>query len=343
MSQNKKHEPAKVPPSFQIILVIISSIIIGFFLYARLQVFAPRDKKPTIFPLTPERLIEFGGYQGTVDVGLYIQKFEKADFIKNDFIFSGIIWFEFNPDVISLNTLEKFSFEGGEILSISPPDMKIKRDKLLVRYNIRVHFSSPLAYSDFPLEDHTIYLTLAHQFVSPSEIIFYASRPNFVINAQIAGWTQWGHRVENGYGKAILDTSDQERTVYYPISLFSVDYSRSAIRYVLTILSPLILMFFLIVFSFSVDSFSSLSLSAGGITGILAYRFVIESLSPETANFMISDYLFLLFLIGGFFVFFVDTIDIFAVHLSLLMKKIIVFLIYAIMTICSIYLFWPKG
>jgi hypothetical protein len=332
----------RIPPFYQIILIVISALVTSYFLYHRLVSYYPHDPKPVINALTPEKIAEFGGYQGAVNVGLYINKFEKADFTRNEFIFTGIIWFEFNPDVISLATLEKFSFENGEILDRSKPETRVMLNKLMVRYNIKVRFGSVLDYRDFPLDDHRLYLILVHQFVSPGEIMFQSNRRDFIVNAQISGWEQVDHAVEPGFGTLLLDTYDAKKKVDYPLVLFSIDYSRFSVRYILSILLPLMMVFYLILFSFSVDPNPSITLSAGGVTGILAYRFVIENMSPQAANFMISDYLFLLFLAGSCFVFFLNIIDIVAIRIPLIVKEVVVCLMYIIVTICSIYLFWKK-
>ncbi|MBA3752528.1 hypothetical protein H0X06_07155, partial [Candidatus Dependentiae bacterium] len=72
------------------------------------------------------------------------------------------------------------------------------------------------------------------------------------------------------------------------------------IRRLVTILFPLMLIFYISIFTFSINPITNLrsiiSLSSASITGLLAFRFVIENLSPKVGYFMISDYLFFLLL-----------------------------------------------
>jgi hypothetical protein len=199
-----------------------------------------------------------------------------------------------------------------------------------------------LNYADFPLDDHTIYLVLSNHFFSPSEVIFHSDRSSFNVTALITGWRAVDHAVETGFNTVVLDKFDDRKITSFPVAIFSIDFSRNAMRYVLTILLPLMLIFYLVLFSFSVEPGTSISLTAGGITGMLAYRFVIENLSPATGTFMMSDYLFFLFLAGSFFVFFLNLIDIAAIRIPLVIKEILLFALYLLMTFTSIYLFWTK-
>lgn len=338
IAERRTNERIPVPPYLQMILVGISVVVISFFLYQRLfNNFIHTDIKPPIEIITPAKVYEFGGFQGVIKVGLYLNQFEKFDIIKNDFVFTGIIWFEFNPDLISLETLQKFSFSSGEILSQSPPDTILIDGKILARYNIRVRFSSTLNYSDFPVDDHRIFITLVHQFVSPSDILFDSGEREFVIVPDLPGWDRINHSVETGYRTSEIDPYDKRKTMYYPIALFSIDYSRYAARYVISILLPLLLIFYLLMFCFSLSAISSISLSTGGITGILAYKFVIDNLSPQTAGFMLSDYLFFLFLAASFLVFFINIIDIFTMRIPLLIKKVFIIMLHVTVAAITAY------
>jgi len=335
---NIRKERAPVSPYLQIVLIVLSASVICFFLYRRLfDTFVQSDAKPPVEIITPAKVYEFGGFQGIIKVGLYLNQFEKFDMIKNDFVFTGIIWFEFNPDLISLETLQKFSFSSGEILSQSPPDTILVDGKILARYNIRVRFSSTLNYSDFPVDDHRLYITLIHQFVSPSDILFDSGEREFVVVPELSGWDRINHAVETGYRTSEIDAYDKRKTMYYPVALFSIDYSRYAARYVISILLPLLLIFYLLMFCFSLAAVSSISLSTGGITGILAYKFVIDNLSPQTAGFMLSDYLFFLFLAASFLAFFVNVVDIFTLQIPLFAKRIFIIILHIIVAGITAY------
>jgi hypothetical protein len=104
----------------------------------------------------------------------------------------------------------------------------------------------------------------------------------------------------------------------------------------LSLLLPLLLTFFvtLVSFSFDVGAFfeAHLVVAIGAITALLAYRFVIQAMAPDVGYFMLSDYLFLLFLVAVFAAFFVNTV---IRDISLRTKKIIVVLLHAFVIIGS--------
>ena len=232
------HERIKVAPLFQIACTLISALIFGGIMQYRIGLFRSTESSPEISTITPKKHSEFGSFPGDVHVGLYIDQFKNFNMVNNEFNFGGTIWFEFNPGVISLSTLEKFSFESGRITYISPPDTQLLNKKLIVRYNIEVEFHSALDYKNFPLDAHRLYILLSHKFVSPSEVSFSTSEHDFQVKTdaitQQAGWRKVGKDVKNGYIKAEFDPYNTKKTRYYPVTLFSIDYLRYGIRYAIS-------------------------------------------------------------------------------------------------------------
>jgi hypothetical protein len=156
---------------FSIALILLSGIILSFLMYKATQEFTSLDRMPELIAITPDAMKEFGGNPGIAHVGLYIKDFTEFDMLKNEFIFAGILWFMFDPSIISLDTLAKFSFEKGDILATSPPSTRIVKGKLLTRYDIRVRLKTNLTYSQFPFDSHMLYVTLDNNYVTPGEIM----------------------------------------------------------------------------------------------------------------------------------------------------------------------------
>lgn len=300
MQNNTSYKPVGVV--FQFILIVTTSIIFALFVRHATFMFTSSDPHLELKKFTPKILNKFGGNSNIVSTGLVINDFLVFDPVKNDFIFKGTIWFEFDPTAILPATLGKFVIERSEILEKSEADVRIIHEKLFVRYDIKVRFKSQLNYALFPFDDHRIYLQITHPFMSPDEIIFDSSRSNLVVQASAAsfGWRNVDHQVQTGYVETVIDKQDQQKNITHPSVLFSIDYARSSIRYASNILLPLLAIFFISLFIFSIDvsryATSAITLSAGCVTGLLAYRFVIENLSPAVGYFMTSDYIFLAFL-----------------------------------------------
>ncbi len=313
MAEQTKKRAARAPniAFFTILSIIASVLIISFLIYRATSHFTAIDKMPELLPLVPEAYEQFGGSPSEVRVGLYINDFTEFDIIDNEFTFSAIIWFLFDPTLISLDTLSKFSFEKGQIIERAPPITRIIGDKLLARYDIRVKLKSNLNYALFPLDSHLIYIAVDNNYTSPGDLTMTSSQNDFVVSPEISttGWKMLGTTFYSGYSISNLEKKEAEYTVAHPRLIFAVAYAHSGLRQPLTILLPLIFIFFMSLFSFSLEKKSydmSLTLSSGAVTGLVAYRFVIESLAPKVGYFMLSDYMFFLFLIAVFFVFFID-------------------------------------
>jgi hypothetical protein len=334
----KEHIRTSIGIAFQFSLIALSiSIMIGLIVW-RSSSFISHEQSPKINPITPEKYQEFGGFSHTVTTGILIDQFIDFDMVTNNFKFDGTIWFKFDPGAISLDSLSKFSFIKGTIVKKSDPDIRLIDDKMLVKYVIRVDFKSDLNYQDFPLDSHSIYLALINKFISPSEVLFESSRREFTVNANVSssGWDLVDTSVTNGYIESALDPYDTRQNVQYPATLFTLDYSRNSIRYTLSIILPLALIFYLLLFSISLRLISAIAITAAGVTATLAYRFVIENLSPKTGFFMISDFLFFLFLAATIGIFIINVAEA-AKPLSSTAKKICIILLHALIIAAAIY------
>jgi hypothetical protein len=336
-------ETRLVSPLFQIILILISTTVLTFALYYRLSLFRIKDPRPEIHTVTPEKLFKLGGFVDVIETGLYIDRFQTFDMTNNRFVFTGIVWFSVNPGTVSINTLENFSFRAGEILERSKPETKLIGDKLWVAFTVRVSFTSLIDYTYFPFDNHRIYLLLTNTDITPSEFLFESTNQQLVINKDITsvGWKLINTDVNTGYYQVLLDPKDNKKILTNPIVVFSLDYVHASIRYLLSILLPIILILYISLFSFSLTE-NTITLTSLGITALVSYRFVIENISPNVSYFMLSDYMFFIFLIAAFIIFFINIADLYLQQFSSLQKKIFISGIHFFTIGGSIYffLFW---
>lgn len=288
-----------VAPMYQVGALIIVVILILLLSVAPFYRFVTLEPVPPIFSVTPKQVKEWGGDATEVTVGMNIINFAKFDVVNNEFVVDAIVWFEFDSALVSLETIEKFSFDKGEIVKKSISNTKVIDDKFFAQYNVTIKFSSTLAFQFFPWDDHRIYLTLTNKFVSPSEIIYQSYISGFIISegAFVSGWKLVGKNVIAGYSESYLDENDGKKVVLNPSVLFSLDFSRSGAQHIFLILVPLFLMSFLGFFSFAFrEPPLMFALSLGSVTAILSYNFVIQGMSPHTGYFLFSDLMFILFL-----------------------------------------------
>ena len=289
-------------PVHQFTTLAITSVSILLISLGPFVEFNSLEPSPQIFSVTPKKLRGWGGSAIKVLSGLHITNFPEFEVPKNRFTFGGIIWFEFDPALISLETVEKFSFEKGEILKKVISDTKVIEGRFFVQYDITVKFASNLSYEFFPLDDHRVFLALTNKFVSPSELIYQSYISGFTIskNIFIAGWKIVGRNVVTGYSEAYLDEQDKRKVVFNPKIVYSIDFERSGVQQVFLIFLPLFLMLFVGIFSFTFDATKTpqavMPLSLTSVAAILSYRFVIQRMSPEVGYFLLSDHIFTLFL-----------------------------------------------
>lgn len=326
-----------VSPLFLFICFLTTLVILVFVIFSWTKIFTPNERKVPLKHLTAEKIKEFGGDPIKVNVGLYIENFDKFDINNDDFIFSGILTFEFDPSLISLDSLKKSSFDRGEILYISAPTTKLSHERLFARYNVKIKFSGSLDYAWFPFEDHLLQIILEDKMLSPRELVFVTNNSDFIApDMGSVGWHQFDRSAEAGYLEAPL----QDGVIQYPAAVFAINYGRyTNVRNIFTILLPMMMLFFIALFSLIIDPSENftfvLTIPVTVIAGLISFRFVIEAMSPKVGYFMYSDYFFFLFL---FLVFTILLFHTFGSSLGTLTRKLLIVMFNGIVVGFLIYL-----
>ncbi len=298
---------------YQAVLIILSSLICVRWFHQKATGFFSTDPRPQFKVLTPDSVRKFlGSSIGTkVEAGIHIENFQEFDMRHGLFTVDTIVWFRFNPSVISLETIDKFSFDKGKIEKKSKPKTKLINGVMLARYDVRVKFSSNLNYRLFPFNDHRIFITLINKQVSPGELVFdsYESDLSLSQNMRISGWQKANHAVETGYSEALLDRHDPTTKVFHPVVIFSIDFDRTGARDAFILLLPLFLVLYLsfIGLTFPYEYYKTrISISTANIAALISYRFVIENAAPKVGYFMLTDHIFNIFLTLCFVIFFIN-------------------------------------
>jgi hypothetical protein len=155
------------------------------------------------------------------------------------------------------------------------------------------------------------------------------------------GWHKIDLSVDTGFLESAIDSYDKRKTQYHPAATFSIDYERHGIRFILSIFLPLILIFYVTLFGFSLDEGSALRNAVGGVTGILGYRFVIDNFSPKVGYFMISDSIFFLILSLTCFALILFIIMVFrAATITMRAKALILIMLHLLVNVLSAYFFF---
>jgi hypothetical protein len=289
-----------VSVSFQLTSFLALCLFMVFFWYSCSR-FTSSERVPII---RDNIFNKFNTSLLNVDVGLYINKFLTFDVTRNEFIIDGIVWFKFDPSKISLKVFDSIYFEQGEILIRSLRSVRFVQDSVFVQYDVRVKFKSSLDYHFYPFDDHALYLIMGLKAIGQEEISFRINSSDFVVieDMEVFGWKEQKSNAYSGYFIHNLENNNNEnKTIESPVIVFTASYLHIDLQKGLIIFLPLFIMFFLGMFSFSIDPIKFytmiLSISLATISAILGFRFVIESFSPHVGYLMLSDYFFFMFLV----------------------------------------------
>ncbi len=291
-----------VIPQYQVIALFITAISMFIISDKGLKKQIPLEHYPIIKPITAEKLNEWGGEPATIQVGFQINNVPKFKMLEDEFSIVGNLWFLFDPELVSINTISQFSFENQITLEKSEPEVKMIKNMVLAEFDIRLTFNSELSHQSFPLDNHRLYLNLVNEHISPNEALFKCDQSEFIISKQvfIPEWAYKNLQVFTGYTEYILDTNDTQKNALHPKVLFAIDFYRAGLRHVFIMLLPLFLICAVGMMSIGAQRTiggKALDINVAGAASIIAYRFVIESMSPKVSYLMIADHIFIFFLI----------------------------------------------
>lgn len=337
---NHSVDSRAVHPLFILGAFAVATIFIGFAIWKSTLTPSPHDPPFIMHSVTPKKIADMGIVPPQVKTGLYINNFSSFNVTENEFIFDALVWFEFNPALISINSLSRFAFEKGEFLEKSKSESRIVDDKLVVTYKVRVKCTSNLNYRLFPFNAHTIHLMLYIPYASIGDFIFESSNRTFELdqNILLSGWNLYAKNVRTGYIVHGFDKFAAIKNREHPSVEFSMYYARSGVRDAITIIFPLLILFFVILFSFSFSEQQydrMITFCAAIISALLVFKFVIENLSPHPGYFLVSDYLFILFLFSCLVVFFLSVI---ATHVRVIYKKLFIIGLLSIVVAVFFYI-----
>lgn len=253
--------------------------------------------------------LEATAIQPTIKTGLTLQNFLTFDVVANQFIADVAVWFLIDPKKSSLADIAKFSFNKADIIEKNEPIIKEQADgNLFVRYDLRIKFSSNINYKYFPLDAHRIFLTLQNKYLDGNEQTFFLEPHALVIPGTVfmPGWQI--QKTDGFAGLALLPIGND--IVKFPRVVFALDIVQDSTRDFIFIILPMLIILLLSLCAFGLKIriyFDSvLNITTAGIAAILAYRYVIEKISPNVSYYLLCDHLFSLFLVLLFLIFFID-------------------------------------
>ncbi len=293
-------------PHWHVLLVTLLTAAIIASLYRPIMQFYPLDKKP---PKSHEIAKTQLDLENIVETGIAIKEFTQFDIVQNKFAFDGIVWFLFDPRFVDQEKIGKFEFTRGEISSLSAPYIFNVDGKKLFWYDVKAKFNTNLHYQFFPVDSHRISFTLYNPTLTQNNIELRSDPSYFTFynHVHTPGWQIINMNTANGFRKHNLTIG--KNTIHQELSrvIFSIDCMRTGIRHLLISVLPLFLMYLTALLSLLMGFYKkheiAVEVVSASLAAMIAYRFVLESISPSVSYFMISDYIYLLLLSASFVVY----------------------------------------
>lgn len=278
--------------------------LVYFIFYLRNKNFLSSDKKPILWSLENLSIRNRTHKLPIVKTGLIIQSFPIFDVRNNRFVMNCTVWYKFNKSLVALENIEKFNFLNAIKISKSMSQLNIVGDDFFVQYQVQVEFFVPLDQHYFPLNDHSIYIVIYNTELTADEVIFHCEHDSIIMgkNIQINDWRFVDSQAEAGFD--FLNSNTLKNEIPHPKIIYTVNVKKSGLRKVAQVIFPIVLIFLIsssVMLIGDLTKTSFLSISIGCLTGILAYRYVINNLSPNVGYFTLAEYCYNYCLIIIFF------------------------------------------
>lgn len=267
-----------------------------------LTTFTSPDEEPHLIRLTESGV-------KNINVSFVIYDFVRFDTRTNKFVFDGVVRFE-APKEIDEAIIEAFNFERSEIKHKELIEKTSLDDQNIYRYQVRADISFPLNYTWYPFDDHTLYMTLINRKLSVDKYVFNIEENQFTVTADAVAdeWSLRGTTVSAG-GKQWLTTAHHENKIS-PAIVFGIEYYRTGYSGLISILFPLLVLFYIALFCLAIDGMANYEAvaqsSLANVAGLIAYRFVIDTVSPVTSYLKLSDYFFIITLTACLIITFIN-------------------------------------
>jgi hypothetical protein len=307
-----------INPIVQVVTILIVSFLLYFMSAHYLGEARIFDLKPVITNnLNTDHKIK-------IKTGLFINNFLDVNLVKSKLQIMGIVWFEFPKGQVDLNQLEEAVFSKADLKPQSnlhdnlcgsaTPIIQEKNGMILAQYPVKIDFMTNLNHKLFPFDSHRVYLTLNNMHLDSNKYYFEVDSHSLVVsqNTLVYGWQNISKQAVAGFANKQI-ANDKAAT--YPRVIYSLDFVRTSFKDILLLLLPLLVLFFMSMFSFSydhsVDRENILEIGVASVAAMVAYRFVIDTVAPNVPYFMLIDWLFALFLVLSFLVFLINVFDLF--------------------------------
>lgn len=343
MDTHNAFQDNTVGPWFHVVCMAITTVSIAVLIFINLQYFDAQEQVPRV-DMVYDRDVSQG--IPPIKTGVFFRDISDFDVLKGKFTFNIVIWFSFDPTKISQELVQQFTFEKAKEDFRSEPVIRVNNEhERVIEYTLHLSASMPLNYRHFPVDDHRLNLVLGNYVISPEKAVFVTDPLWVIVNPeiQVEGWRFMNTQAVAGHVINSINPYNETQILDHARVVFSLNFERSGVRHLFSIILPMLIIFFVTLFSFSInpigsDYYNVVALSVGSVMALIAYRFVIETVSPNTAYFTISDYMFMFFLTATLIVLFINALE---GAISTSRKKIVTVILHILTVLVCAYFFAP--
>ncbi len=327
-----------VSPFFQVVTFCAASLLLIAIFYRPFVKFNSYDTVPSLLSYD-----DLNRSNEPIYTGLTIHYFTESDIINNSISIAATVWFAYNPGKVTREQIDNFSFDEATVEK-SQINYTTQGKFEIASYDVQVHCRMDFDFREYPLDDHRLFFSLKNNALSLDKYHFRLNDKPFILGARASmnNCTAENIHAVAGFVKYDVLLPDGMHEVSSSRVVFSVDCNPIDMRHFLNIFLPLYLIFVLTLFAFSFGHNEHVTdvpgIAAIVVPALFAYRFIIESLSPNVSYFMISDHLFFLYLILSFLSFLSVS---WGLNHSVAVKKNIIVGLYVLMLIgCAIIIYY---
>lgn len=269
-------------------------LILIYFFFHKNKSFLSSNIKPVLLPMSSLKIHGDVSKIIPVKTGIIVEEFPVFNIDRNNFVINCMVWFKFNRCLIDLESIGAFSFlNTSTVYKKELVKILAMGDDFFVQYKVLFGYSINVDQKFFPINDHSLYLVMINESFSAEEIVFdvNSSAINFVKDLNIEDWNLIGSNAEAGYGLLTIPGVSTV-PITHPEVLYTMNVKKAGLRKAALIIIPILLILFIATSTVLMPPSSAISIVIGSLTGILTYRFVINTMSPNVGYFTLADHIY---------------------------------------------------
>jgi hypothetical protein len=282
-----------IRPSLQIKLILCSFSVIIFLLI----IFHKSFYSLEVWPI--DKNYKNVSVQSTGSFDIHIHDVIEPDVSKENMIFEIIMTLKTPFQIDEKIFFDELIVHKGKILERKKLYDKKKDQLYEYAWNITIKQNQRFDFHLFPIDDHTV------------DIIFEIPKGIFN-NIPFESKITYHDPLEfNGWNCVIIENNVVENNRYGTFKyVYALGLNKTGHRIALALLLPMFILFFIALFTLSLEPSDGLKTIISLILALNGFRVVLENISPKTSYLLFSDVIYLLFLCISFLILLIHLLDI---------------------------------